>query len=124
MYKGSPYGPHYGLGDNVSDYVLYDPWLGYSWPARPPTLKVEPSVYEAGLLNKTISIDITMNDLSAGYRVVAVQFRLCYNSTLLEFINATEGPFLKSFASQQQGHMKQCFSTATLAIIHYMGQAS
>lgn len=27
MYMGSPYGPHYGLGDNVSDYVLYDPWL-------------------------------------------------------------------------------------------------
>jgi len=102
-YKGEPYGPNYGLGDRVSDYVLYDPWLEYSWPAPPPTLKVEPIVYEAGILNKTISINVTLNDLSLGYRVVGVQFRLTYNSTLLEFLNVTEGPFLKSFASQQPG---------------------
>jgi hypothetical protein len=27
LYLGAPYGPHLGLGDGVSDYVLYDPWL-------------------------------------------------------------------------------------------------
>jgi len=27
LYEGQPYGPHYGLGDVVSDYVLYYPWL-------------------------------------------------------------------------------------------------
>ena len=26
-YMGEPYGPNYGLGDPVSDYVLYVPWL-------------------------------------------------------------------------------------------------
>jgi len=27
IYMGSPYGPNDSLGDEVSDYVLYDPWL-------------------------------------------------------------------------------------------------
>jgi hypothetical protein len=27
-YLGSPYGPNLGLGDSVSDYVLYNPWKG------------------------------------------------------------------------------------------------
>jgi len=28
IYMGSPYGPNPGLGDRVSDYVLYNPWKG------------------------------------------------------------------------------------------------
>lgn len=32
LYLGNPYGPHFGSGDSVSDYVLYDPWLTASWP--------------------------------------------------------------------------------------------
>jgi hypothetical protein len=38
-YITSPYGPHYGLGDNVSDYVLYYPWLSEpsGSPVEPPT---------------------------------------------------------------------------------------
>jgi hypothetical protein len=27
LYLGNPYGPHLGLGDSVTNYVLYDPWL-------------------------------------------------------------------------------------------------
>jgi hypothetical protein len=95
MHMGSPYGPHYGLGDNVSDYVLYDPWLEYYWPAPPPTIKVEPPISQMQMLNKTFSVNITINDLSVGYKAVGVQFRLCYNSTLLQFVDATEGPFMQ-----------------------------
>jgi hypothetical protein len=47
------------------------------------------------LLNKTFSINITMNDLDVSQRVVMPQFRLCYDATLLQFINITEGPFMK-----------------------------
>jgi hypothetical protein len=211
-YMGSPYGPHYGLGDNVSDYVLYNPWL--KTPFTPPPihdvaiLSVVPSAtrvaigttiqvnvtaknegntyetfdvslyyngnfistqtitdlapgttkqltfywdttgttpgtdytitavastvpgetdtadnaksaidkvrvgkaalikatsYKANLLNQTVAINITLNDLEAYWRVIAVQFRLCYNNTLLEFINVTEGPLLKRYASLQPG---------------------
>jgi len=184
MYLGSPYGPHYGLGDNVTDYVLYYPWLSEpsGQPVEPPTaictcsptrariseaitcdassslpnggylieyvwdfddgnitstdnpvithsydaegtynvsltvkdsegledstwclvkvgppalLKVEPSIVQLQLLNKTFAVNITINNLWEGWRFIAVQFRLCYDATLIEFINVTEGPFMK-----------------------------
>ena len=96
-YKGEPYGPHYGLGDCVSDYVLYDPWLEYSWPAPPPTMKVEPSVYTAKFINETFSINITINNLSIGWKAVTLQFGVTYNSTMLEVVSVTEGSFLQQF---------------------------
>jgi len=39
MYMGQPYGPHYGSGESVSDYVLYYPWLNAPSgdPVEPPT---------------------------------------------------------------------------------------
>ena len=38
MYMGQPYGPHYGSGDDVGDYVLYYPWLNAPSgdPVEPP----------------------------------------------------------------------------------------
>jgi PKD repeat protein len=186
MYMGSPYGPHYGLGDNVTDYVLYYPWLSSPSgpPVEPPTasfvpstnraridetitfdasssmpnggyitnyiwdfgdgnvtstsdpmithsydaqgaynvsltvednegledstwqivkvgppalLKVEPTIIQAQMINKTFTINVTISDLWEDWNVVGVQFRLGYNSTLLEVINVTEGPFMKNF---------------------------
>jgi hypothetical protein len=87
-YMGEPYGPHYGLGDNVTDYVLYDPWQGKI------VMRVEPPTYQAKRLNETFTINITINDVDAGWRVIAVQFRLIYNATLLKLLNVTEGPFM------------------------------
>jgi parallel beta-helix repeat protein len=186
MYMGSPYGPHYGLGDNVTDYVLYYPWLSEPSgpPVEPPTasfvpstnrarineiitfdasssmpnggyitnyiwdfgdgnvastsdpmithsydaqgtynvsltvednegledstwqivkvgppalLKVEPTIIQAQMINKTFTINVTISDLWEDWNVVGVQFRLGYNSTLLEVVNVTEGPFMKNF---------------------------
>jgi PKD repeat protein len=39
MYMGQPYGPHYGSGGSVSDYVLYYLWLNAPLgdPVEPPT---------------------------------------------------------------------------------------
>jgi penicillin amidase len=79
---------------------------------EPAIVKIEPTVYQCKKLNKTVSINITVSNLRAYWRVVGIQVRIWYNSTLLEFVNATEGPFLKSFALLQPGSMGTIFSAA------------
>lgn len=91
MYNGNPYGPHFGSGDEVSDYVLYDPWTGLPLP----TISVEPPLIEKQMVNTTFAVNITISNLSGGYRAVGFQFRLLYDSELIEAINVTEGPFLE-----------------------------
>jgi len=88
-YMGEPYGPHYGLGDRVSDYILYDPWQGKI------VVRVEPLSYQAKRLNETFTINITINDVDSGWHVIAVQFRLLYNASLIDFVGIEEGNFMK-----------------------------
>jgi len=94
---GSDTGPYHpitnidGTGDAVSDNVDYRPWKIYC------TMKVEPSIVSVGLINKTFSVNITINNLQAEWEAVAFEFRLTYNSTLLEVLDVTEGPFLLQF---------------------------
>jgi penicillin amidase len=61
----------------------------------PPRVEVEPAIYDAQLLNKVFKVNLTINNLDEQWRAVALQFRLCYNNTLLEVINVTEGPFMQ-----------------------------
>ena len=60
-----------------------------------PELRVEPDYYRALKLNETFDIAVTVNNLEASLQLVSVQFRLCYNDTLLEVVDVQEGPFLK-----------------------------
>ena len=102
-YKGEPYGPNYGLGDRVSDYALYYPWLDYPWPLPRPLLKVEPLAYHAKYLNETFDVNITVNNLSSSLKLVGFEFKLRYNTTLLEVVEVINGTFLESFASPPNG---------------------
>jgi len=61
-----------------------------------PTLEIEPSIYEAKLLGENFAINITMNNLGEYWRVVGLEFRVSYNSTLLRIVNVTEGSFLRN----------------------------
>jgi hypothetical protein len=66
------------------------------WPWPRPTMWVEPESYTAKMLNETIDIDIKVDNLHASLmKPVAVQFRLMFNSTLLEVEDVTEGPLIK-----------------------------
>lgn len=58
-------------------------------------IMVEPTLYQAQLLNKMFQVNVTINDLWEGWRAVAVQFRLCYNETLLKVVDVTQGAFMQ-----------------------------
>jgi len=66
-------------------------------------IKVEPSLYEAQMLNKTFQVNVTISGLWEGWRVVGIQFRLTYDDTLLEVLNVSEGPFMKDPRWNQHG---------------------
>ncbi len=61
----------------------------------PAEMRVDPATVQIQLLNKTFTLNVTLNNLWEGWRTVAVQFRLCYNDTLLEVVDVTQGEFLQ-----------------------------
>jgi uncharacterized protein (DUF2141 family) len=58
-------------------------------------IKVEPSLFQAQLLNKTFQVNVTISGLWEGWRAVGVQFRLTYDDTLLEVVDVSEGSFMR-----------------------------
>jgi hypothetical protein len=74
-------------------------WIKVKIGPNAPVLKVEPSIVRAQIVDKTVTVNVTINNLWRDWNVVGVQFRLSYNSTLLEVVNVTEGPFMKQFGN-------------------------
>jgi len=60
-----------------------------------PRLEVQPEKYIATQVGETFDINVTISDLSVAWKLVAVEFKLRYNSNILSVVNATEGPFMK-----------------------------
>jgi hypothetical protein len=64
-----------------------------------PTIYVDPPIYTATHRGEVVNIDVNMENLEESLHVIAVEFKLGFDPTLLSFINVTEGPFMLSFAS-------------------------
>ncbi|MEM3828138.1 MAG: right-handed parallel beta-helix repeat-containing protein, partial [Conexivisphaerales archaeon] len=58
-------------------------------------IKVEPSLFQAQMLNKEFNVNVTIDGLWEGWRAVIIQFRVCYNDTLLDVVDVAEGAFMK-----------------------------
>jgi hypothetical protein len=69
----------------------------YAEPIPVPTLYIEPSSYQASLLGETFNVSVNVENLDADWKVVFAQFRVQYDSTLLEPIDTYEGSFLQQF---------------------------
>jgi hypothetical protein len=84
-------------GDKVA-VDLEDGYYEYSAP-RPPTpfMKVVPESVSAQTIGQEVAIDITVQQLSKDWRAVGFEWKLTFDSSLLEYVNATEGDFLKAF---------------------------
>jgi hypothetical protein len=75
-----------------------------------PFFKVEPQEIILKINGSIIEINVTVNNLEATSEAIGFQFRLCFNSTLLEFIDVSEGPFVPYWASQQPGSLGPHFA--------------
>jgi hypothetical protein len=76
----------------------------------PPLLKVEPASYTAEVINEIFNVNVTINALSSEWQVIGAEFKLRYNTTLLEVLSVAEGPFLRAFSGEpNQG----VFTTST-----------
>ncbi|MGD8566437.1 MAG: cohesin domain-containing protein, partial [Candidatus Bathyarchaeota archaeon] len=62
-----------------------------------PQIVIEPDSYTAIRVGENFNIDVNIYDLEAIDRVVGIQFRVQYNTTLLEALNVTEGAFMQQF---------------------------
>ncbi len=63
--------------------------------ASTPKLQVAPSLYQATSYEEIFGIDIDVSDILEEMRVIGIQFRLQFNSTLLEVMDVTEGTFMQ-----------------------------
>jgi hypothetical protein len=71
----------------------------YSAPRPPlPYLKVLPETSSAEEVGDEIVVDITIQDLAADWQAVGFQWKLIYDTAILEVLgNVSEGDFLKQF---------------------------
>lgn len=93
------------LSNDVPGEITHEVEHGYyEIPALPlTTLEVMPEQYTATQVGETFDINIDIKNLDRDWRLVGAEFKLRYNTTVLEVVNITEGDFLKSWAQQQPG---------------------
>jgi len=71
----------------------------FSAPPPPIYLKVEPSTVTAALIGDEVNIRITIYDVEAELKIIGVQFKLFFNSSILKVKEVTEGDFFQAFGS-------------------------
>lgn len=93
---GNAKGPYHpetnpdGLGDAVSNYVIYKPWLIEPYPPTTvaPQLHVDPPIIECRTpaYGETFTINVSLSDVNDFY---SFEFKLYWNITLLECVEST-----------------------------------
>jgi hypothetical protein len=64
-------------------------------PVPGPWLKVNPSYLRATSLGEEKTYDIEINEVDVQHRLVGVEFKVRFDNTLLDVVDAVEGPFIK-----------------------------
>jgi hypothetical protein len=81
-------------------YDIENGYYKYSPPAPSlPWLKIEPEIVTAANLGDEVTVNVTAREIVDALRIVSIEFKLHYNTTLLEVINVMEGDLLKKFGS-------------------------
>ena len=95
-------------GIPTTAYEVEDGYYEFGPPKPPAYLKVEPGIVAAAEVGDEVVVDVTMKNVTADLRIIGVEWKLQFNTTLLNVKNATEGDFLKEWAEKaneiQDGH--------------------
>ncbi|MEM1551127.1 MAG: cohesin domain-containing protein, partial [Candidatus Bathyarchaeia archaeon] len=62
-----------------------------------PTMEVDPKLVSPTRRGEIMAVNVSINDLDVRWKAVGFEFKLGFNSTLLQVVNVLEGPFLKQF---------------------------
>ncbi|MCJ7423029.1 PKD domain-containing protein [Candidatus Bathyarchaeota archaeon] len=62
-----------------------------------PTLTISPSEHQATIIGEHFTVGVTIADLDQNWRLIALQFRIQYDSALLEAIDVQEGSFMQQW---------------------------
>jgi hypothetical protein len=73
--------------------------LNWSPPAMTPFFSVDPPTYTASNVGEVFNISVKVNSLDPGWEAVGFEFKLGFNSTLLQVLNVWEGPWLPSYGT-------------------------
>jgi hypothetical protein len=88
--------------DKFGEWVPYaeaQPCMYTYDPLPKPLLSVEPDTYTAKMRDETFDMNVNISDLYAGWKLTDVEFKLGYDSALLQLVDISEGPFLQSFGT-------------------------
>ena len=115
-----PAGSFYSTPLNLNNYALANP-DGPITPVNevdglvrvaaflflaPPQLVVSDATMGPGVaLGKLFNVTVTLKDLSDGWRLMGLQFRLKYPTALIEPVAVYEGPFFPYWADRQEGSL-------------------
>ncbi len=64
-----------------------------------PYFTVIPSTYTASAVGEVFNITVCVNHLDAGWAAVGFEFKLSYNTSILQLLSVVEGPWLPPFGA-------------------------
>jgi len=67
--------------------------------AAPPWLSVDPQAFTFEQKGSQLGLKANLNQIDKGFRLVGTEFKVQYDTTLLQISSITEGDFLKGFAT-------------------------
>jgi hypothetical protein len=85
--------------DNTKSY----PQLIKLMPPITLLMKVEPPNIHAKSLNQTFQVNVTLNNVAPDMQLTSFEFKLQFNTTMLDIINLTNGSFLEAYALPPNG---------------------
>jgi hypothetical protein len=63
---------------------------------------LDPASYTAQRIGETFNVTVNIRNLDVSQKLIVAQFRVSYNSTLLDATSVTEGPFMQQFHNTAQ----------------------